>query len=51
MKERGIIIPLSRRADFEGKQSIRLDDPLFYKAFAEIYVPQSIASPIYQWQK
>jgi hypothetical protein len=51
MKERGIGIPPARRADFGGKETIPLGDPLFQKAFVEIYVPLSIASPIYQWQR
>ena len=51
MKERGIAIPAARKNDFQGKETICLSDPLFQKAFVEIYVPLSIASPLYQWQK
>jgi|GEM_PF-1658230 len=50
MKERGISIPSNRRADFDGKDSIYPNDPLFQQAFEEIYVPQTIASSYYQWQ-
>jgi hypothetical protein len=50
MADRGIAIPPSRKADFEGKDAVFPGDSLFQKAFAEIYVPLSIASPIYQWR-
>jgi len=51
MKERGVSIPAARRNDFQGKDTVLLNDPLFQKAFVEIYVPLSIASPVYQWQQ
>lgn len=50
MKERGIAIPVSRRFEFNGKETIYLNDPEFQRAFTEIYVPLSIASNLYQWQ-
>jgi hypothetical protein len=51
MKEAGIQIPESKRAEFGDKQTILLGDPLFQKAFVEIYVPLSISSTVYQWQQ
>ena len=50
MQDRGISIPEPRRADFGGKDTIYPGDTLFQKAFADIYVPLSIASPHYQWK-
>lgn len=50
MLEKGVFIPKNRRSDFQGKQMIKLDDPLFQKAFKEIYVPLTIASSLYQWR-
>lgn len=51
MQQRGISIPLDQRPAFHGKKTIYLSDPEFQKAFIEIYVPLSIASPIYQWEE
>lgn len=50
MKEDGIRIPPAKRADFGGKETVSLDDPLFQKAFVEIYVPLTIASSAYRWE-
>ena len=50
MKERGIAIPVSRQNEFNGKDTIYIGDPLFQQAFAEIYVPLTIASSNYQWE-
>ena len=50
MRDRGISIPALRRADFGGKDTVYPGDPMFQKAFADIYVPLSIASPNYQWK-
>lgn len=50
MKESGIAIPANRRAEFGGKETILLGDPLFRKAFVEVYVPLSIASSAYRWE-
>lgn len=50
MQEVGILIPFSRQSDFLGKEVIYLNDPLFKKAFLEIYYPISIANALYQWQ-
>jgi len=51
MKKAGVLIPQAKRAEFDGKESILLGDPLFQKAFVEIYVPLYIASPTYQWEQ
>jgi phospholipid N-methyltransferase len=49
--ERGVAIPKSHRAEFQGKSAIFPNDPLFHRAFQEIYVPLTLASPSYQWQE
>jgi hypothetical protein len=51
MKETGILIPPIMMKDFEGKEVIFLGDPLFEKAFVEVYYPLCIVNSIYQWQK
>lgn len=50
MQQTGIYIPKFHQKDFEEKEIIYLGDPLFEKAFIEIYVPFCIANPLYQWQ-
>lgn len=50
MKEGGIRIPANRAAEFDGKETVFLGDPLFQKAFEEIYVPLTIASSAYHWE-
>jgi hypothetical protein len=49
MAQRGILIPPALRSAFENKQVIRLNDPLFQKAFKEVYFPLSIHSPAFEW--
>jgi hypothetical protein len=51
MKETGILIPPSFVSQYQGKEVILLTDPLFEKAFIEIYYPLCIANVVYQWQK
>lgn len=51
MEEGGILIPPIMQPNFNGKETIYLDDPLFEKAFVEVYYPLCIANVIYQWQK
>lgn len=51
MQETGILIPPVLMKDFEGKEVIYLGDPLFEKAFVEVYYPFCIANNLYQWQK
>jgi hypothetical protein len=50
MKETGILVPPVMSKDFEEKEVILLGDPLFEKAFIEIYYPYCIANVVYQWQ-
>ena len=52
-EERGILIPPLMQPEFQGKQEVLLGDPLFKKAFIEIYLPFYMAganSP-YEWKK
>lgn len=51
MKETGILIPPAMADQFEGKEVIFLGEPLFEKAFVEVYYPLCIANSVYQWQK
>ncbi len=51
LKDRGVCIPLANLSEFGGKDVVFPEDPLFEKAFFEIYVPFSIANPVYQWKK
>lgn len=50
MKETGILIPPLFAHNFEGKEVIYFGDPLFEKAFIEVYYPLCIANSLYQWQ-
>ena len=50
MEETGILIPPAFAHSFEGKEEIHLGDPLFERAFIEIYYPLCIANSVYQWQ-
>lgn len=50
MKETGILIPPNAVAEYMGKETIYLGDPLFERAFVEIYYPLCIANSVYQWQ-
>ena len=50
MKETGIFIPPSMTKLYEGKEMVLLGDPLFEKAFVEVYYPLCIANALYQWQ-
>lgn len=51
MKETGILIPPSFAKSYQDKEVIFFGDPLFEKAFIEIYYPLCIANAIYQWGK
>lgn len=51
LEDRGIAIPPFKRSEFQGKEAIFPDDPLFQKAFAEVYLPLCIADPAYKWEK
>lgn len=50
MKETGILIPPALTSQFEGKETIFYGDPLFEKAFLEVYYPLCISSSVYEWQ-
>lgn len=50
MQETGIFIPAAFAASFENKEVIFLGDPLFEKAFVEVYYPLCIAHTVYQLQ-
>ena len=50
MELNGIYIPSSKKMDFEGKEIVYMNDPLFEKAFREVYDPLCIANSLYQWQ-
>lgn len=50
MTETGILIPPALKESFQNKEIVFLSDPLFEKAFIEIYYPLCIASSLYQWQ-
>lgn len=51
MKETGILIPPAMTASYANKEVIYLGDPLFEKAFIEVYYPLCIANVLYQWQQ
>lgn len=51
MKETGILIPPALVSNYQDKEVIFLGDPLFEKAFIEVYYPLCIANVVYQWQK
>ena len=51
LKDRGIFIPQAERSQFDGKKVVFPSDPLFEKAFVEVYYPLSIAQSVYKWQK
>lgn len=50
MEETGILIPPAFAPSFENKEVIFLTDPLFEKAFMEVYYPLCIANAVYRWQ-
>ncbi len=50
MKETGILIPPALSSLYENKEVIFFGDPLFEKAFVEVYYPLCIANVLYQWQ-
>ena len=50
MEEQGISIPPSLRAQYNNQKVVYLNDPLFPKAFIEVYCPLVIADPAYTWK-
>ncbi len=51
MKETGILIPPMMAKTFHDREVIFLGDPLFEKAFIEVYYPLCIAHSVYQWEQ
>jgi hypothetical protein len=49
LKIKGITIPVALRKDYDGKSVIMMDDPLFPKAFKEVYMKLSMKEEMYQW--
>lgn len=49
MTKNGIFIPPYLQSEFGNKKVIFLDDPLFQKAFIEVYCKFSLTNPSYQW--
>jgi hypothetical protein len=50
MKKKGIYIPSSMKQDFDGKEIVYVGDPIFERAFIDVYYPLCIANSLYQWQ-
>jgi hypothetical protein len=50
MKLRGIAIPPALRDQYEQKAFVKLQDPLFQKAFQEIYYPIYLAPREHVWE-
>ncbi len=50
MTARGVTIPPPLRAEFNGKDAIRLSDKEFQRAFKEIYSPQVFNPKSYSWE-
>ncbi len=50
MKETGILIPPAFISSYQDKEVIFLGDPLFEKAFVEVYYPLCVANIVYQWK-
>ena len=50
MRQVGICIPSHMLEMFDGKSVIYLTDPLFEKAFIEVYTPFYIENALFQWQ-
>lgn len=50
MKKTGIYIPYDLAPEFDDKEIVYLDDPMFERAFIEVYYPLCIANSLYQWE-
>ncbi len=46
---KGISIPIPLRSEFDGKSAIRMGDPLFVKAFREVYLRINMDEGSYEW--
>lgn len=49
LTNKGIFIPPYLQSEFRNKKAIFPDDPLFQKAFIEVYCKFSLTDPSYQW--
>ena len=47
----GISIPSALRGQYEGKANIKMDDPLFPKAFKEVYLKLQMKEGMYEWKE
>jgi hypothetical protein len=50
MRLQGVPIPLPLRSAYGGKARILLGDPLFQKAFREVYCPLAFGPEVYRWR-
>ena len=50
MKEIGIAIPLVYRSEYDDRERVFFDDPLFEKAFRELFVKFKFDPKAYTWQ-
>lgn len=51
LKLKGIAIPEFLRPEYNGKPVITMDDPLFSKAFTEVYLPLYLGENSYEWKQ
>lgn len=51
LKLKGISIPVPLRDKFEGKAVVRMGDPLFSKAFEEVYLRLNMEGNSYEWKE
>lgn len=49
MRMLGIPIPSGLRGDFEGKDTVYLENQNFQKAFKEIYYPVAMGAHLFRW--
>lgn len=47
----GITIPAPLRAQYEGKSVVKMSDPLFPKAFKEVYMKLHMKEGLYEWRE
>ena len=51
LKLKGIKIPQVLKDQFEGKTAVKMGDPLFPKAFKEIYLKLNMGETSYEWKE
>ena len=51
LKLKGIKIPPVLQNQFEGKTVVKMGDPLFPKAFKEIYLKLNMGESAYEWKE